>query len=230
MHDWNKTPKEAVGLQRELAEMIVIGGKPGSINVIAGIDVSMRLYGKTGYAGVIVFSYPGLDVIEESFAGGPVPFPYVPGLLTFREGPLIEEVVTKLNTSPDLLIFDGQGIAHPRHMGIASHMGLKLNIPSIGCAKSRLFGEYIEPSPEKGSSSPLTDGEDRQIGVVLRTRENVKPVFVSPGHMVGMDESAEIIMSCTGKYRIPIPTREAHIRVGEYRKRVENNGINLLDE
>ncbi|MFW5861702.1 MAG: endonuclease V [Spirochaetota bacterium] len=230
MHDWNITPKEAVRLQRELADMILIGGKPGRINTIAGIDVSMRLYGKTGYAGIIVFSYPGLDVIEESFAWGPVPFPYVPGLLTFREGPLIEKAMTKLKTRPDLLIFDGQGIAHPRHMGIAAHMGLKLNIPSIGCAKSRLFGEYTEPPPTRGSSTPLTDGEARQMGVVLRTRDNVKPVFVSPGHMVGVQESAHIVMSCTGKYRIPIPTREAHIRVGAFRKRVEGYGINFLDE
>ena len=222
MHDWNLAPKEAVQLQRELAGKIVIGGQPGQMDIIAGIDISMQLFGKTGYAGVIVFSHPKLDIIEEAFACGPIPFPYVPGLLTFREGPLIEEAMTKLKTRPDLLIFDGQGIAHPRHMGIAAHMGLKLNIPSIGCAKSRLFGQYSEPAPTRGSSTPLTDGEGRQIGVVLRTRDNVKPVFVSPGHMVGIEESACIIMSCTGKYRIPIPTREAHIRVGAYRKRVED--------
>lgn len=222
MHDWNMTPKEAVQLQRQLAGKIITGGQPEKMDTIAGIDISMRLFGKTGYAGVIVFSYPGLEIIEEAFAWGPIPFPYVPGLLTFREGPLIEDAMIKLKTRPDLLIFDGQGIAHPRHMGIAAHMGLKLNIPSIGCAKSRLYGEYTEPPPARGSSTPLTDGEGRQIGVVLRTRDNVKPVFVSPGHMVGIEESARIIMSCTGKYRIPVPTREAHIRVGTYRKRVED--------
>ncbi len=221
MHNWNVTPKEAVQLQRELSGMIVIGGQPGKLDHVAGIDISMQLFGKTGYSGVNVFSYPELEVVEEAFACGPIPFPYVPGLLTFREGPLIEQALAQLKSSPDLLIFDGHGIAHPRGMGIAAHMGLKLNIPSIGCAKSRLYGEYLEPAPEKGSSSALQDGEGRQIGVVLRTRDNVKPVFVSPGHMVGMDASARIIMSCTGKYRIPIPTREAHIRVGAYRKRME---------
>ena len=223
MHTWKLTPKEAVQLQREISSMIVIGGEPEKLDLIAGIDISMQLFGKTGYAAVIVFSYPDLEVVEEAFARGPIPFPYVPGLLTFREGPLIEQAMSQLQSSPDLLIFDGHGIAHPRGMGIAAHMGLKLNIPSIGCAKSRLCGEYLEPASEKGSSSVLQDGEGKQIGVVLRTRDKVKPVFVSPGHMVGMDASARIIMSCTGKYRIPIPTREAHIRVGAYRKSIEDD-------
>ncbi len=221
MHDWNLTPKEAVQLQRQIAGNIITSGQPEKLDLVAGIDISMKLFGKTGYAAVIVFSYPELEVVEEAYARAPIHFPYVPGLLSFREGPLVESAFVKLKSRPDLLIFDGHGIAHPRGTGIASHMGLKLNIPSIGCAKSRLCGEYMEPAPARGSSSALQDGKGRQIGVVLRTRENVKPVFVSPGHLVGMEESAHIIMSCTGKYRIPIPTREAHSRVGACRKRME---------
>jgi deoxyribonuclease V len=151
-----------------------------------------------------------------------ISFPYVPGLLSFREAPLIISVFKTVEAVPDCIIFDGQGIAHPRRFGIASHVGLILGIPSIGCAKSRLYGLHEEPGSDCGSRSRLVDAHDQPIGVVLRTKKNVQPVFVSPGHLIGIEESADIIMECRDGYRIPAPTRLAHIRVGEYKRSMQS--------
>jgi deoxyribonuclease V len=150
-------------------------------------------------------------------------FPYIPGLLYFREGPVIMETVKKLQIRPDIIMIDGHGIAHPRRFGLASQIGLLLDKPTIGCAKSVLYGCYEEPAKEKGSKSILYDDQYRPIGIVLRTRENVRPVFISPGHLIGIHESADIILNCLSRYRIPDPLRTADIVVRKFRKRLSVN-------
>ncbi len=217
---WECSVQEAIAIQKNLAGNAIIKGKPEKINYIAGIDIALTPDG-TGYCIIAVFSFPALELCEEVFSSDTINFPYVPGLLSFREGPLVMKAYERLSIKPDVLVFDGQGIAHPRRFGIASHIGVLLDIPSIGCAKSRLFGTYSEPEPDRGSRAYLYDNEEI-IGVVLRTRSHVKPVFVSPGHRIGIDEAADIMMQCTGNYRIPVPTRYAHCRVTEY-KRFEVN-------
>ncbi len=214
----NLSPKEAIALQRRLAEDVITNGMPDTIRLIAGIDLAFSKFDSLGFCAIIVLEYPELVVVEEQFGSGTVSFPYIPGLLSFREGPLFLETFKKLKSRPDLLIFDGQGIAHPRRLGIASHMGVLLDIPAIGCAKSRLYGTFDDPAGRAGSRSYLYDTDGTIIGVVLRTRDNVRPVFVSPGHRVGIDESAGIIMNCVRNYRIPLPTRIADIRVKEYKR------------
>ncbi|MCX8123096.1 MAG: deoxyribonuclease V [Spirochaetes bacterium] len=214
--NWNCSVQEAIELQKHLSHSVIVKGKPDKIEYIAGIDVALTPLG-VGYCIIAVFSFPELKFCEEVFSSGPITFPYVPGLLSFREGPLIVQAYKKLNIKPDILIFDGQGIAHPRRFGIASHIGVLLDIPAIGCAKSRLCGTYSEPGISKGDRSYLYDNGEC-IGVVLRTRTRVKPVFVSPGNKVGIDEAADIILKCTDNYRIPVPTRYAHCRVGEYKR------------
>jgi len=207
-----------MSLQRELAGLIRCRGMPGGIRFIAGADLAFNGRKAEGYCGIVVLSYPGLELLEERFCSGTIGFPYVPGLLSFREGPLFLKTFAMLSIKPDLVIFDGQGIAHPRGLGIASHMGLILGLPSIGCAKSRLFGSYEEPGELRGSQSPLRGHDGRLIGAVLRTRDRSRPVFVSPGHLIGVRESVRMVMSCADGYRIPLPTRLAHRRVGEYKR------------
>lgn len=220
LHSWNVTPAEAIQIQKELSRQIIIEGCPGNISVIAGIDCAFSRDDNTGYCAIILYSFPDLSVIEECYHYSDIPFPYVPGLLSFREGPLILETFRKLSQKPDCIIIDGQGIAHPRRFGIASHIGFLLDIPSIGCAKSRLCGMYDNPGVTSGSAVPLTDNNGEQIGIVYRTRDNVKPVFISPGHRVGFESALKIITRCSGKYRIPLPTRNADIKVGEYKRRM----------
>ncbi len=206
-------------MQKELAGSLVIRGMPGELKLLAGVDIAIRKNEQKAYCGIIVFSYPDLEVVEEAFLQGDLLFPYVPGLLSFREGPLFLETYRTLKVKPDLIVFDGQGIAHPRKLGIASHMSLFIGKPTIGCAKSRLYGTYEEPGNNRGDRSYLLDRDGVPIGIVLRTRDRTKPVFISPGSGIGIDESAVIMERCCGKYRIPIPTREAHIRVGYYKKK-----------
>lgn len=221
MHRWDVSVREGVEIQKRLSPMVNCTGRPARIGRIAGVDIAAEKGGSRGCCGIVVFSYPPLEVVEESFTRGEITFPYVPGLLSFREGPLFLAAFRLLREKPDLLIFDGQGIAHPRRFGIASHMGLWLGLPSVGCAKSRLYGTYDEPEQARGSFSDLCGSDGAVIGAVLRTRRGVKPVFVSPGHLVGVRESVEIILNCTGRYRVPVPTRMAHVRVGEYKTGLE---------
>ncbi len=213
---WICNVQEAIAIQKTIAQRVVIQGKPKKIKYVAGIDVALTPRG-VGFCIIAVFEFPKLTFCQEVFSSDPVTFPYVPGLLSFREGPLVVKAFEKLAIQPDILIFDGQGIAHPRRCGIASHIGVLLDVPTIGCAKSRLCGTYEQPGINKGDRSYLYDN-DQCIGVVLRTRSCVKPVFVSPGHKVGIDEAADIIMQCTDNYRVPLPTRYAHCRVGEYKR------------
>ena len=216
-HPWNLPPKEAIALQRELSHKVVLKQLERPPQIVAGVDVSYDRGSDLFFAGIILLTYPGMEPVEEATADSRVTFPYIPGLLSFREGPVVLKAFEKLKGSPDLIIFDGQGIAHPRGVGIASHMGLILDIPSVGCAKTRLCGDYDEPGMEKGDYSTLTlKGEE--VGAVLRTRKGVKPVFVSPGHMIDIKSSTEIILACSLKYRLPEPTRQAHLLVNRVRR------------
>ncbi|HKW21298.1 MAG TPA: deoxyribonuclease V [Ktedonobacterales bacterium] len=209
-HRWDVTPDEAVAIQQRLRAEISQAEptKPitlDQIRTVAGIDVSYR---EIGRAAIAVFSFPDLELIEEVTATREVTFPYIPGLLSFREGPVVLAAFERLRTQPDLLIFDGQGYAHPRRLGLARHMGAYLNWPSIGCAKSRLTGRYDEPGPEPGAWSPLMSGRE-EIGRVARTKARVKPVFVSVGYRITLPLAVEIVLRCTRGYRLPEPTRIA---------------------
>ncbi len=218
MHPWSLSISEAVELQRKLAGEIVCSGKPEKIDHVAGIDLAYDKSANLGFCAVVLCTYPALKVSRICRVHDEVRFPYVPGLLSFREGPLVLKALANLDIQPDVIIFDGQGIAHPRRLGIAAHMGLLLNMPSIGCAKSRLCGSYEEPGLDRGEKSFLFDRKNRPIGSVLRTRRGVKPVFVSPGHLVGLGEAVEIVMNCLTKYRIPEPVRIADIEATKYKR------------
>jgi len=206
LHPWEVSPSEAVRIQRDLAALVSREDRLGPLRTIAGADIS---FDRThGHAGVIVYRFPELSEVERSSASAPLQFPYLPGLLAFREGPVLLQAFARLTIQPDLILFDGQGIAHPRRLGIASHLGLLLETPTIGCAKSRLLGHCDELGKERGSFSPLID-KGEVVGAVLRTRKGVRPIFVSPGHRVSIETAVKITMGCVDKFRIPKPTREA---------------------
>lgn len=218
IHEWDLSCGQAVAVQQELASRLVIENSRLTLPVktIAGADISYARRSDLFFAVVAVFSYPGLELLEEAAHMERVTFPYVPGLLSFREAPPLLAAFAKLRRRPDVAIFDGQGIAHPRGLGLASHMGLFLDIPTIGCAKSRLVGTHGEVGGEAGSHADLLLHEKR-VGAVLRTKRRVKPVFVSPGHRIGMDESVSVVMNCCRGYRLPEPTRRAHLAVNRLR-------------
>ena len=220
LHPWDIPYQKAVKLQEELRTQLVFGNLPKKIRRVAGADVSCSKRSKRVWAGVVVLSYPQLEKVEERWAKGVVDFPYIPGLLSFREIPLVLDAIELLESEPDLFFCDGQGIAHPRGLGLASHLGLLIRKPTIGCAKSRLTGSYQEPDSEKGAYSPLKDEKadnDETIGAVVRTRTNVKPVFVSVGHKCLLDDAIRITLMCAVKYRLPEPTRFAHQQVSQLR-------------
>jgi len=217
LHPWNLSPKEAVSLQRRLAAHLVHRWDGRDVTTVAGIDVSVR--GGRSRAAVVLLSFPGLEWIESTTAEAPTSFPYVPSLLTFREAPVVLDAWSKLSHTPDLVLFDGQGIAHPRRIGLAAHLGLWLDLPTIGCAKSRLYGHHAEPGSTKGDRTPLLDEHepDSAIGSVLRTRTNVKPLFISPGHRIDVDRATGFVLRCCTRYRLPEPTRWAHRVAGGHR-------------
>ena len=209
MKKWPHTIKEAKAVQETLRNKVKIKRLGKRIKRIAACDVGFT--DDVCVAAMCVFSYPDLQLLEEKTLRRKIDFPYIPGFLTFREGPALEKLFYRLKLKPDVLVFDGQGIVHPKQLGIASHMGVILNIPTIGCAKSRLWGEYEKVGEKKGDFSYLIDPRSGKVlGCVLRTRDNVKPVFISPGHLVGIKEAKDIIASCVGKYRLPEPIRCAH--------------------
>jgi deoxyribonuclease V len=207
-HSWNLPPKKAIELQKQLARQVVRKSciRIGSINIVAGIDTSYR--SNMACTAVVVLSLKHLELIEYTTAILPVEFPYIPGLLSFREGPAIIEALQKLKTRPDILLFDGQGIAHQRRFGIASHIGLLLDYPTIGCAKTKLVGHYEEPDSRRGSFTYLRIA-DNPIGAVVRTRTGVKPVFVSTGHQVNLRQSIKLVLDCHTGFRLPEPIRQA---------------------
>lgn len=203
---WPVTIEEARRLQETLSERVRLTPLKKKIRTVAGIDAAFPR--DRTVAVITAFDYESLTPVEESCCIMKPSFPYVPGYLSFREGPAMLCAIKRLSFIPDILIFDGQGIAHPRRLGIASHMGVILNRPSIGCAKSRLVGEYEEPSAERGASSPLYHNGE-VVGAVLRTRNGVKPVFVSPGHLITPAEAVDVVLHCTTRYRLPEPIRAA---------------------
>ena len=207
LHSWDVTPEEARRLQNGLRTQVVKTDRFGKINTVAGVDIGFKK--DIARASVVVLSFPGLQVVDSVVTESPVRFPYVPGLLSFREIPPLLTAFTQLQTEPDLIIVDGQGIAHPRRFGLASHLGLILNKPTIGCAKSRLWGRYEEPETEQGSYTYLMD-KDEVIGAVVRTRKNVKVVYISIGHRISLDSARTLTLACCRGYRLPETTRYAH--------------------
>ena len=207
LHSWDVTPAEARELQNRLRTQVIASDRFGTINTVAGVDIGLKK--DIARASVVVLSFPELQVVDSEVAECPVRFPYIPGLLSFREIPPLLTAFSRLQTAPDLVIVDGQGIAHPRRFGLASHLGLILDKPTIGCAKSRLWGRYEEPGLEQGAYTELTD-KDEVIGVVVRTRTNVRVVYVSIGHKISLDSARTWILACCRGYRLPETTRYAH--------------------
>lgn len=213
----NITPKTAIEQQIEIAQQLIISGMPEKIKIVAGVDVAYSKKPLTGFSAISLFTYPDLEYIKTYREIDLIGYPYIPGLLSFREGPLIMDTLEKVEEDIDLFLFDGQGIAHPRGVGIASHLGFLLDKPSIGVAKNWLTGEYKEPGSEKGDKSNLIDLGGHIIGHVLRTRKDTNPVFVSPGHKIGIEEACEIVLNCTTVYRIPEPIRRADQEAEKYK-------------
>ena len=218
LHDWNVSYDKAREIQNELRAKLILHDEniPDRIETIAGADISYSRNSKLFFAVVVILDFPTMEIIEQASFSEIVDFPYIPGLLTFREGPVLLKAFQKLNSLPDVIIFDGHGISHPRGIGLASHMGLFLNIPSIGCAKTRLVGSYNEAGNEPGDYAPLVYNDEIK-GAVLRTKKNVKPVFVSQGHKIGLEKAIGITLSSCRGYRLPEPTRKAHLAVNEIR-------------
>ncbi len=219
MHTWNATPREAIEIQKKIREELRQEPIARPITRIAGADVSFNKYEKDVYAGIIVLSYPDLLPIEHALVKIEVDFPYIPGLLSFREIPPLLLVWEKITHRPDVVVVDGHGIAHPRRLGIAAHFGLAIDIPTIGFAKSILYGSYEEPGMVKGDFSYLKDPKNNErLGVVLRTKDKVKPIFVSPGHRATIADAADIALATSHKYRLPDVTRLAHNLVNSFRR------------
>jgi deoxyribonuclease V len=214
LHEWDLSCKEAIEIQRSLASQVRFTAMKKKPTMIAGLDCAFSKNGKRIFAAAVVIDTADFSIIETTTASRKVVFPYIPGLLSFRETPACIDAIEKLETRPDVFIVDGQGIAHPRRLGIASHIGLLIDKPTIGCAKSRLIGTFREPGSKKGSHNPLMDSGE-EIGAVLRTRTDVKPVYVSVGHKCTLDDAISIVLGCTTKYRLPEPSRLAHQLVGQ---------------
>lgn len=218
---------EATLIQNELRAKLDIAEQELNITTIGGADISLNLYSTTIYAGIILLSFPQLQPIAYSLVKAEIHFPYIPGFLAFREVPALVKVWEQMEIKPDVLVVDGHGIAHPRSMGIAAHFGTVTGQPSMGCAKKILFGKFEEPGVEQGAYSAIYNKQE-QIGYAFRSKAKTAPVFVSPGHLLGMENSLQLIQQCTGKYRIPEPTRLAHELVNKFRKGELQAGYHLL--
>ena len=210
---WKGDIAQAKNIQRQLAKQVLRRGEVKKVNYVAGVDMAAGRIDEKARAAVVVLSYPELQIVEEKTAQGKLEIPYIPGLLSFRELPLIMEAFKKLYTVPDLVMVDGQGIAHPRRLGLASHLGLMLDIPTIGCAKSRLCGSYKEPGEEVGDYTELIEN-DEIIGTVLRSKSGVKALYISTGHRISLENAVYWVMQCCCGYRLPQPTRLAHLAAG----------------
>jgi deoxyribonuclease V len=208
LHNWDLTPEEAARVQTDLRQRLVLTWDHRPVATIGGVDVSIKP--ETARAAIVVISYPELSPVEAAIADAPLVFPYILGLLSFREGPAVLLAWSKLQNKPDLLMFDGQGIAHPRGIGIASQMGLWLERPTIGVAKSRLYGRHAEVGLQRGDRADLLDKSGNIIGTVLRTREKTNPLYISPGHLIDVKHATQFVLDCCTGYRLPEPTRWAH--------------------
>jgi deoxyribonuclease V len=204
-------------LQESLRERVELEDRFGDIRYVAGADMAFDPQTEVAFAGVIVYRFPGLEEVERRMARRKLRFPYVPGLLSFRECPVLLAAFARLRSEPDLILIDGHGRAHPRRFGIACHIGILFDKPTIGCAKSRLVGEHQEPGERAGSTAPLMlEGE--RLGVVLRTRDHVRPIYVTTGHRVSLDSAVGLVKQCVDGFRIPKPTREADHYVRDLRR------------
>ncbi len=222
-HGWNLTPKRAVALQRKLAARVVVEPPRSPINLVAGGDIAFSTDGSQCIAAVVVWDVYERRVVETRSAVRPLKFPYVPGLLSFREAPALLAAIRKLRTEPDAFMFDGHGLAHPRRFGLASHMGVLLDRVTIGCAKSRLIGRHTDPPTRRGSRRPLIhDGE--RIGTVLRTRDSVKCIYVSVGHRIDLDSAVKLTLACGNGLRLPEPTRLADRLVARLKRETTATG------
>ncbi|MCX7816777.1 MAG: deoxyribonuclease V [Syntrophales bacterium] len=218
LHEWELDIKKAREIQKQLRSQLILTDEnfPQRPCLVAGADVSYSRESEKLYAAVVVLSYEDMKISEEAYASGSVTFPYIPGLLSFREGPILLQAFAKLKEVPDVVLLDGQGIAHPRGLGLASHIGLFLDLPTIGCAKSRLLGECGEVGSNVGDQTPLYY-EGQVVGTALRTKKNVKPIYVSPGHRISLTKACQIVLDTCRGYRIPEPLRQAHILVNRLR-------------
>jgi len=220
LHSWQVNTVEALVMQRRLAGHVSRMGKVESPRFIGGLDISVnRILGKAVGAAVVL-DYPSMNLVEVKTAEGELKYPYIPGLLSFREAPLMLAVCEQLTITPDVFIVDGQGIAHPRRLGLASHLGMFLDVPTIGCAKSRLCGKHEEPGLAVGSFAELTD-DGEVIGQVLRTRRGIKPVYISIGNNIDLKSAVKMVLACCAGYRLPEPVRIAHSVAGENMKKVK---------
>ncbi len=220
LHKWSFSFAQAIKLQKQLACKVKLTPVRKMPKLVAGLDCAFSKNGQKIVAAAVILRLPDFELVETATASQKVTFPYIPGLLSFREAPVCLAAVEKLKLSPDAFIIDGQGIAHPRRLGIASHLGLFFDKPTIGCAKSRLIGEFEMLPLKKGTYSLLKDDKEI-IGAVLRTRKAVKPIFVSVGNKCTLDDAIRIVLACTTKYRIPEPTRLAHQLVGKVKLKID---------
>ena len=218
LHDWNLTPQQAIQLQKQLAYEIVAEDKfDVPVETVAGIDLGYDAKNDTSRAVVVVLSFPALELIESAEALMPIQFPYVPGLLSFRETPVAIKALEKLTVTPDLILCDGQGLAHPRKFGVACHIGLITNVPTLGAAKSLLVGKFENLGETRGSTAPLIY-KNEQVGTVLRTKDKVQPLYVSAGHRISLATATDYVLQCAPKYRLPETTRLAD-KMASYRKK-----------
>jgi deoxyribonuclease V len=217
LHRWKVTPKEAIAIQRKLRRMVIQELPRKRLLMIAGLDASVSPDGEQGLACVVLWDMRGSCVVESHCAACIHNFPYIPGLLSFREIPVLLKALKRLKGRPDALLCDGQGLAHPRRFGLACHLGVIMDLPTVGCAKSPLCGTYEKPPVHKGSHSPITENGE-QIGMVVRTRDGVKPVFVSVGHRIDLSTAVQVVLDCAMGYRLPEPLRLAHHSVSEYKR------------
>jgi deoxyribonuclease V len=209
LHSWNVSKEEAIQIQEALKGRIILKKTLSKLKSMGGGDVAYSKNGNHLFGAIVVLSFPGMEILDMAETDGRTPFPYIPTLLSFREGPILIKTFQKLKIKPDVTMYDGQGIAHPRGMGLASHMGLWLDLPSIGCAKTPLLDGFISPGPLRGSYEGIRR-EGKKVGAVLRTKDKVNPLFVSPGHRIDLKTSIQLILeSCRG-FRIPEPLRKAH--------------------
>ena len=217
LHEWNLSPQQAIELQKQFAyEVIEEDNFDAPIKTVAGIDLGYDVDTNKSRAVVVVLKFPELELVESAEAVMPIQFPYVPGLLSFRETPVAVRALERLENAPDLILCDGQGIAHPRRFGIACHIGLITGVPSIGVAKSLLVGKYGELGEKRGSRAPLVY-RNEEVGVVLRTRDKVQPLYVSVGHKISLETAIDYVLRCAPKYRLPETTRLAD-QMASYRK------------
>ena len=222
LHPWPTDQNEAVLIQNQFKKEITVEGALNGVRLVAGADTAFDHIANTLFAAICLFTYPDLQQIDTAIASAEAKFPYVPGLHVFREGPVILKAFARLETRPDVVIFAGHGTAHPRRFGIAGHLGLILDIPSIGCARKKLVGQHQEFGSEEGESSPLYMGNSN-AGLVYRSRGNVKPIFISPGHKCAPGDAYRLVIGCLRGYRMPEPLRSAHILAGRIKRGARKN-------